>query len=194
VAEECVPQARSTQWRRLLLAVDAIGNEPGYKPVDRGVKVLVAGLWANRFETLISCAGHSPDQAPWIVVGAVQEGLEDPAKRAESERKGRQLEGRLRALIAQFYRDREVEPGARLVVGRGWLGGRFYGAAVLRNRGAQRVPARIGRRSWGRLSTWQEEMAGFGQFLRNRFLEADFAVSRLPNRASLPFPEIPSED
>jgi hypothetical protein len=173
LAKERGPQSRSTQWRRLLLTVDATGIAPGYKPVDRGVRVLVAGLWAAGFDTVISCA-NSPGQPPWVVVRAVQDaGLECPVKRAESERMGRKLEGRLRALIAQFYQDREVVPGARLVVGRAWLGGQLCGAAVLRNRGAQRVPARIGTRSQGKLPAWQEEMKRFGVFLRRRFLQGE---------------------
>ncbi len=168
-------------WRREQQEVDKIVDKLG-KPVDPGIKESVVALRVLGLATQASCEGHVDHgtKAPWVNVGpAIPQGLKD--RLAEARKKGKRLDtelekevremrmkileqqSRLIELLAEFYRDRNVPFERHLILKS------YPNHARLLNQGAELQDLVPPEAREEKLKEFQEELAAFTQFLKQKF-------------------------
>jgi hypothetical protein len=170
-------------WHQELEKVDRLVDRRG-KRVDAGIRETVAILKCAGFDTQASCVGHfdSRLKAPWVDLAFVPEEVKRslrPARNAQREQnvsqhlveqlkeaKARLLAGeaRLLDLLDEFYRNRTAPAQRRLIL-------KFYpGSARLLSRGAEVQDLYPPDIQQDKLREFQEEMAAFTEFLKQKFM------------------------
>lgn len=190
---ETIEQKRA-KWDETLKALDYIVDKLG-KHIDPEIKEAVAALQCSGFETDGSCEGHIRDakfHPPYVDISFVREEVRAKAKElrgnekdpVESAELDKLLEDarreafagvtRLMSVLEEFYRDRQVSFERRLIIG-------FFARSVestrLESQGAgvhDFYPPDLRQQ---KLREFQDEMATFTEFLRERFLSETAQVS-----------------
>lgn len=169
-------------WQKEYQEVERIVDKLG-KPVDPGIRESVVALRVLGISTSGSCEGHLHKQkskAPWIDIGYVSQELRDRLK--EAEKAGKELDEktkkwrlatwrrilqeqeRLRALLDDFYRVRDVPPDRRLILQPYPDSGRVL------SKGAELQEVNPPEVQREKLKEYQEEIRAFTSFLKARFL------------------------
>lgn len=175
---------KQKKWQETLEALDHVVDKLG-RHVDPGIKETVAALNCLAFETDGSCEGHeeTKSKAPWVDLPLIPKEFRDrmkvegvAAKEQGADLGGLLQEGkakmieeaeRLMKLLDEFYSQRRTPSEKRLIL-------RFFpDSARLHNQGGAIQELRAPALQRRKLREFQDEMAAFAQFMKEKFFWQD---------------------
>ncbi|KKP33008.1 MAG: hypothetical protein A2312_04535 [Candidatus Staskawiczbacteria bacterium RIFOXYB2_FULL_32_9] len=151
--------------------VDGLGEE-----IDKNIKDVVVAFVANGFSTSASCEGHIVSESekqrgelyPWIDICLPEpEGWQESEDKKEQWRAENLLQRqRLKNLLKEFYKDKQVTDDANLIFEDIGIFGRFR----IRSLGGENMQSLNSERQKQLQKIYRKEMNDFAKFLKQKFM------------------------
>lgn len=171
---------KQKEWEKQIAFLREIEEDPS---MDENIIETIAALNLNGIHTVASCGGHAVQERhtgdspfPWVLIAPSSE-QEDQSPEAQQDRdreKCIELKANLEALLAEFYKDRQVEEDDKLRIGDEEPDQFSLSSLIDTNFNTRLADGELTEEEKkdlvGKLPKRQQEMKDFGQFLKSKFL------------------------